>query len=156
MQALGPALAASGFFDFCLEVPGCGIHELMRLGEYLYSRRLRDGALVKKCEQTLRELSQKEDSYEATGENFSRLFQVLGRLDVKLEEELIEFGANFFRQNQQQNPFCGRDLLFFLNAMVLQGVFPHDLIHALFSNKDYMRVENGEMRGLEFNRMESS
>ena len=156
LRALGPALTASGFFDFCRQFPRHGIHELMILGEYLASRKFRDEALLSQCVGTLRELMEQEDAYEARCKDYSRLFYAWATLDVELDEETVNFGADFFRQNSRQKPLVGRSLLILLEALTLQGIFPHDLIHALFSNPDLMRVENGSMTGFEFDQVEQS
>ena len=154
MQALGPALQASDFFDYCRKFPRSALHELVFLCEYLENKEYRDEALLSQCVAVLRELWKKEDAYTGICMNFPRLFYVLASLDVELDEEMIAFGVNFFQQNPPQEPIAGQDLLFFLRALALKGIFPHKLIHMLFSSQDLMRVENGSMRGFTFKKVD--
>ena len=54
MQALSPALEASGFFEYCRQNPVEGVHDLQLLTALLYSRRYKHEELLRKSVETLK------------------------------------------------------------------------------------------------------
>ena len=144
MLELGSVLEAGGFFQYCLDNPDIGFHELMTITGFLVSKRFKDDALLDKIVETLRILTRKKKaSLYARCKDVGRLFHDLILLDAKLDEDLIEFALGFFRGRMKKGfrDIDGRYILIFLEGLSLAGVYPHDLIDHLLSSERFMVVE---------------
>merc|ERR1712212_1016357 len=151
MRLLGPALDASGFFEHCLKskCEGRGLHDVHYLLNYLCARSYHDRALLDKCADIVKNMTEQHDFRNLRSKDLERTLRAFARLNYPLDDTILKVFVDSYRS--QIVPECkeafGVSILGFLHAVSLYGIYPFDIIDAFFSS-DLVRVSNGELPGM--------
>ena len=147
MNRLLPTLEASGFFEFCQNVPTkYALHQLKLVFAFLLSRQFKDDELLLKCVETLNSLI-KRDASGFRSKDLAQAWYAMLSIGGKPDSEMFDFMISFFTDEVNKGEF-GISIQITLRGCALAGIYPLKLIDAFFSSEALMLLDNGHLPGM--------